>query len=48
MHDFKEKGRELRKIRLGRLAVDPIFFILFVFSIASTFLLAFFLFLLGD
>ncbi|MCL6478712.1 MAG: hypothetical protein K6T65_09885 [Peptococcaceae bacterium] len=33
------KKRQTGKIRLGRLAVDPVFFIIFVFFLASSLLL---------
>ncbi|MFZ5631898.1 MAG: hypothetical protein ACOY40_03555 [Bacillota bacterium] len=39
------KNRQTRKIRLGRLAVDPVFFIIFVFFLVSSLLLLAFMLL---
>jgi len=42
----KNKGPEgLKKIRIGRLHIDPVFLLLFLFFTISSFLMAFFIWL---
>lgn len=36
MEGRQDKNRPFRKIRLGRLAVDPVFLVIFMFFMASS------------
>ncbi len=44
---MEDRNEGDKKIRIGRLAVDPVFLLVFLFFAASSFLLAFFLWLAG-
>ncbi|MCG8401949.1 MAG: hypothetical protein MJA84_10155 [Firmicutes bacterium] len=42
----REKGRpEIKKVRIGRLHIDPVFLVIFLFFTISSFLLVFFMWL---
>jgi hypothetical protein len=43
MEGREDKDRPLRKIRLGRLAVDPVFLLIFVFFMCSSLMLLVFM-----
>lgn len=43
----RDGDREYKKIKIGRLHVDPIFLLIFLFFTISSFLMAFFVWLAG-